>query len=170
MSVSLRILFISFLLLWQHHCSVADIEVGVIICGHYVCKKAFDCNMFYHTTEISTDQKVRRAITEMVRLPYYFSTITSTLHSSLQGSVCHLALTNECFPCFLLFPILLFFFSVSLTLFSLTLYLISVLEPCLLLSTFFIAEQLLSLSSLYIPSCLSNDYMIVNMKPPFKLF
>lgn len=33
--------------------------------------KAFDCNTFYRTTKIIfTDQKVRRAITEMVRLPY----------------------------------------------------------------------------------------------------
>lgn len=44
-------------------------------------EKAFDCNMFYHTTKIITDQKVRKAITEMVRSPYYFSTITATLHS-----------------------------------------------------------------------------------------
>lgn len=61
-----------------------------------------------------------------------FSTIPAALLSLLQGSVGHLALRNECFPtfCFPLFSTLFQF-----PFLSVILYLISVLEPCLLSST-----------------------------------
>lgn len=103
-------------------------------------QKAFDCNIFYHTTKIMSDQKVRRAITKMVRLPYYFSTITATLHSWCRGLVRHLALRNECFPAHPLLPplslLILDFIQFNPFFFPFVLYLISIPEPCLF-STFF---------------------------------
>lgn len=50
----------------------------------------------YH--KITSDQKVRKAIIDMVSLPYYFSTITASLHSGFKGLVHNLALRNECYP------------------------------------------------------------------------